>query len=61
VVQPIGFEDDMAIQEDMWYSLGWHDLGSGDRSGDRSGDGSGDLMRGWLTRVVWERNKWARK
>jgi len=33
----------VTIQEDMWYSLGWRDLVSGDRSGDLvSGDGSGD-------------------
>jgi len=41
----MGFEGDMAIQEDTWYSLGWRDLGSGDGSGDRSSDESGDLER----------------
>jgi len=45
----------------MWYSLGWRDLGLGNRSGDglgggssdlglgnRSGDGSSDLMVGLM-------------
>jgi len=39
VDEPIGFEGDVAIQEDMWYSLGWHDLGSGDGSDDDKGVG----------------------
>ena len=52
----------MAIQEDTWYSLGWRDLGSGDRSGDRSGDGSGDGSHGGSRdlekREVGENENW---
>jgi len=43
----MGFEGDVAIQEDTWYSLGWRDLGSGDKLG----DGSGDLKRGSRRRM----------
>jgi len=50
----MGFEGDVAIQEDTWYSLGWHDLGSGDGSGDRSSDESGDLER----REVGKNENW---
>jgi len=66
----MGFENDVAIQEDTWYSLGQCDLGLGDGSGDRSGDGSGDRSGdrsgdsgkegdGWKVKIgVQDHNKW---